>query len=230
MKAIVLGGSGFAGTQIVSLLTERGVDVLASCARAQPNNDFARWMTWNAADALHVPKEFLSEVSELTVFYCIGVSSSKLPVSLTPIDEFTMLIDLNCLGFVRAYQAIRLFSLERLNIVVLSSDATTTTRALNGAYTISKTSLELIARTIACEDGEKGVRINTICPSLFASRMADEISQRLGYVNSNERTAMAGLGTTLGAEDVAQCAIDVAYSTAWAHANGQVFRIGAPPR
>ena len=230
MKALVVGGTGSVGKKIVGILSAQGADVFYSSRATRGPLTEGTHFRWDASEKFVPPKNLICRDAELLLFYCVGLPSSKQTIRETKISEFERLFQSNALGLIRVYQAIKNAGQVRLNIIAISSDATLSARPNNGPYTISKVALETIARTIAFEDGESGTRINVLAPSLIDSPMARKISGYAGRKNFSDVVSTLPNGRALVPAEVARAAIEMSLSKSWSYTNGQVFRLGAPPR
>jgi NAD(P)-dependent dehydrogenase (short-subunit alcohol dehydrogenase family) len=151
-----------------------------------------------------------------------------LPVVDTTEQEWTTLFHVNCLGFVRAYSALKELARNgKAAVVVLSSDTTRVHRPGNGAYTASKAALEAVVRTLAREEASYGVRINAIAPSLIASPLAERILRAKGVEDIEAYAASQPWGRLLSLDEVADVAVSVALGDGWDYATGQVLRLAA---
>lgn len=227
--ALVVGGTGAVGSQICTQLLARDLTVFGTSRSSQESEDI-RWIRWSVGQPF--PSDEALQGSTLrAVFYCVGVPSSKRSLLDTQQDELVRLYEINACGLIGVLA--RLTNTIRrsgTSIIALSSDATTSTRALNGPYTASKLALEAFTRTIAIEEQGHGVRANIVCPSLIESQMGDLSLRRKGITDvAAYKSGLPG-GKALSPHDVAISAISVALDPHWAACSGQVFRIGAPPR
>lgn len=230
MKALVVGGTGSVGQEIVKNLERQSIRSYYTSRRAENISNTTTGILWDAPGRFVPPKELLSEDRPLLVFYCVGSPSSKLPVRETEIEEFSRLYDTNCLGLVQVYQALKKSGQKELSVVAISSDATVSARSNNGPYSASKSALEVISRTIACEDGQAGTRINILAPSLIDSPMARQINRSIGRADFDDVVRDLPYGRAISPAEVARAAVDIAMADQWSYANGQVFRMSAPPR
>ncbi|MEM7601316.1 MAG: SDR family oxidoreductase [Verrucomicrobiota bacterium] len=230
VTALVLGGTGAVGSQIIEILLERKAKVIATSRDGKRLNSRSIPVQWNAENSLPLSMHLDKEDRHLLVFYCVGASSSKMKVSETDCNEFRDLFEVNVLGFVRVLHAIKTCTLESVDCVAISSDATVSARALNGPYSASKSALEIVSRTIASEEGSEFFRFNVLAPSLIDSEMARSINRKIGNLNFQDVTSRLPMGRAISPEEVARAAVDLAGAKQWSYTNGQVFRISSPPR
>jgi len=230
MRALVLGGTGAVGKEIVQILLSQGFELFVTSLNGVSDDARVTSIKWSATEQFDPPRQLFEGITKLSVFYCIGVPSSKQLVRDTPIEQFKDLFDTNVLGFVRAYKAIRTSNLEDVSVVAISSDATVSAREKNGPYSVSKTALEVVARTIACEEIGGKFRVNVIAPSLIDSPMARNINRLMGEPDFGRVTSRLPQGRAISPKEVALAAVDIATASQWSYANGQVFRLSSPPR
>ncbi|PCH73959.1 MAG: hypothetical protein COC12_04350 [Rhodobacteraceae bacterium] len=230
MRALVLGGTGAVGREIVQILLSQGIEVFVTSQNGVSHDARVTSIKWNATEQFDPPRQLFEGITKLSVFFCIGIPSSKQLVRDTPIEQFKDLFDTNTLGLVRVYKAIRTSDLEDVSIVAISSDATVSAREKNGPYSASKTALEIVARTIACEENGGKFRINVIAPSLIDSPMARKINILAGETDFRKVINRLPQGRAISPKEVALAAVDIATASQWSYANGQVFRLSSAPR
>lgn len=93
------------------------------------------------------------------------------PVPESPIALFDRHIDVNLKGSFYVTQAVLPAMIARGEgrIVFVSSVSGTAGRAGDSAYSASKAGVAMLARTLAAEQGPKGIRINCVCPGAVAT-------------------------------------------------------------
>lgn len=231
--ALVYGGTGAIGGSIVAALADRVPVVATFCSRQPNRTGLAKWIRYSSEDVSSGSSDIAAAISSTgeplrALFYCIGSPSTKAPITETRLDEFVELCFVNALLFVAAYQAVAPAAREgQAGVVLLSSDATASSRRNNGAYTASKAALEAIAVTLAQEEAEHGVRINVLAPSLVESPMGELILGRKGVENSDLYYSSLAWGRALKPEEVGRAAIGLALDDEWRYMSGQVVRLAA---
>jgi NAD(P)-dependent dehydrogenase (short-subunit alcohol dehydrogenase family) len=228
-SALVVGGSGAVGTAICDQLICLGLTVYAT-RTTDGSQQHVRWLRWSAGEPF-TPGQALGNADLRALFYCVGIPSSKTRLLETALDEVTQSFAINATAMLSVLTNLR-STIRRSGtcVIAISSDATTSTRALNGPYTASKLALEAFCRTIAIEEQEHKVRANVLCPSLIESSMGDASLLRSGVTDlAAHKVALPG-GRALSPAEVARAAISIAFDSQWQLCSGQVFRLGAPPR
>ncbi len=227
--ALVVGGSGAVGSEICAQLLAKNLRVFATCTSDGAHRG-AQWIRWTVGQSFQ-PGSALEDSALQAIFYCVGAPSSKLNLLETPLDEVAKLYAINACGFMAVLGSLKsTIRRSATSIVAISSDATTSTRRLNGPYTASKLALEAFARTIAIEEQGHGVRANVVCPSLIDSPMGDLSLRRSGVTDLDAHKKTLPGARALSPGEVARATISLAFDPQWAGCSGQVYRIGAPPR
>lgn len=93
------------------------------------------------------------------------------PVPESPLALFDRHIDVNLKGSFYVTQAVLPAMIAKSDgrIVFVGSVSGTAGRAGDSAYSASKAAVAMLARTLAVEQGPKGIRINCLCPGAVAT-------------------------------------------------------------
>lgn len=179
--ALVTGGTSGIGEAVVAQLCAEGavVGILSNAPQAELDLAVAAGRAAAArrvdiADAAAVA----SAVAELAA--AIGPASILVnnaavwepnPVPESSISLFDRHIDVNLKGSFYVTQAVlpAMIAAGSGAIVFISSVSGTAGRAGDSAYSASKAGVAMLARTLAAEQGPKGIRINCVCPGAVAT-------------------------------------------------------------
>lgn len=228
VAALVVGGSGAVGLEVVNALRTRGLRVIATARQAPAaSHDGVRWISWDSIEDF--PSQLhLDESERLGVLvYCVGIPSSKLRVLDTSPDEAQTLLAVNSIGFLKVVSSIRSTIRQHgTSIVVLGSDASDQLRPLNGAYAASKRCLEALVLTLGFEEREHGVRANVVSPSLIESKMGDRVLQAKGIKDLDEYKRSQPGGRIHTPQEIAALIASIACDPEWSLANSQVISVG----
>ncbi|PSN65845.1 NAD(P)-binding protein [Corynespora cassiicola Philippines] len=139
----------------------------------------------------------------------IGKSIGVSTIADLDIDEWDFIMDVNLRGVMLCLK----YELQHLSpggsIVNASSIAGVQGRAKNAAYSASKHAVIGLTRSAAKEFGEKGIRVNAICPGYIITPMnetARRVAESQGQGKTEERSSEAfnvALKRTGEAEEVA---------------------------
>ena len=106
------------------------------------------------------------------------------------------------------------------SIVMMGSNLTVVAKSGMAAYSASKAAVAVMARSLAVELGESGVRINVVAPGIVRTPMVDAITEDAD-LSAREISATA-LGRLADADDVAETILFLA-SDASRHVTGATF-------
>lgn len=106
-----------------------------------------------------------------------GTASRGTAIADTGAEEYLRLLGVHVLGPLGLIRRLLpgMRTLERADVVVISSAIVQDTPANGGAYTIAKAALEAAARTLAREERAHGVRVNIVAPGLVATEMGERL-------------------------------------------------------
>ena len=141
------------------------------------------------------------------VFHSAGVSDQVVDAVDADIDAWQHVIDVNLRGtFLICRAAGRVMVRRRSGSIVTVSSV----NGLNGiprrhAYGPAKAGVAQLARTLACEWGKFGVRVNALAPTYINTPMIERLvaEGKIDLVRLQRRTPLGRLG---GVEDVARAA------------------------
>jgi NAD(P)-dependent dehydrogenase (short-subunit alcohol dehydrogenase family) len=146
------------------------------------------------------------------------------PLLETDLDAWRKILDVNLTGaFLTARAAIRrMVPLTRGSVIFVASIAGVEPMSGLGAYSVSKSGLLGLMRTLAKELGPSGIRVNALAPGLVETRFAAALFQdKSGYESLMARTPLRRHGQPL---DIAGAAVFLA-SEASAYVTGQTLVI-----
>ena len=107
------------------------------------------------------------------VFANAGILGELKPLSETNLENFDSLIDINLRGtFLTIKHCLPL--LETGAIVINASWTAQSVMPGTGAYAATKGALLSMMKTLAVEQGQRGIRVNAISPGIILTPMADE--------------------------------------------------------
>ncbi len=108
------------------------------------------------------------------LFANAGILGEFKPLSETDLDKFDSLIDINLKGtFLTIQHCLPL--LETGAIVINASWTANSVMPGASAYAATKGALLSMMKTLAIEQGERGIRVNAINPGIILTPMADEV-------------------------------------------------------
>lgn len=178
---LVTGGTSGIGEAVVAQFAAEGALVAILSDAPQPELDAAvasgkaaAARRVDIADAAAVARA-VSEIAEQIGAPSILVNNAAMwvpnPVPESPISLFDRHIDVNLKGSFYVTQAVlpAMIATGGGVIVFVSSVSGTAGRAGDSAYSASKAGVAMLSRTLAAEQGPKGIRINCVCPGAVAT-------------------------------------------------------------
>lgn len=179
--ALVTGGTSGIGEATVAQFASEGaiVAILSNAPQAEldaavASGKVAAARQVDISDAAAVARA-VSELTEQVGAPSILVNNAAMwvpnPVPESPISLFDRHIDVNLKGTFYVTQAVlpAMIAAGSGVIVFVSSVSGTAGRAGDSAYSASKAGVAMLSRTLAAEQGSKGIRINCVCPGAVAT-------------------------------------------------------------
>jgi NAD(P)-dependent dehydrogenase (short-subunit alcohol dehydrogenase family) len=141
------------------------------------------------------------------VFHSAGISDVVAPATEIAIDDWQRIVDVNLRGsFLIARVAGRhMLARKKGSIVLVSSVNGIAGIPRRHAYGPAKAAIAQLARTLACEWGAAGVRVNALAPTYIKTPMVERLAAegKIDIDRLERRTPMGRLGEV---EEVAQAA------------------------
>jgi len=112
-----------------------------------------------------------------------GIASRGATVAETDPDEVQRLFATHALGPFMLSKLLlpQMRELERADIVMISSVTVGSAPAGSAPYTMAKSAMETLARTLAVEERSNGVRVNVVAPGLVATDMGDRLARAVSH-------------------------------------------------
>jgi NAD(P)-dependent dehydrogenase (short-subunit alcohol dehydrogenase family) len=139
--------------------------------------------------------------------------SMIVPAEHTSVEQWQRVMDVNLLGpfMMCKYLGAPMLARRRGSIVNVSSVAGLGGISHRSAYNASKHGLIGLTRTLACEWGARGVRVNAVCPGWIKTEM-DDAAQEQGLYSDQDITNRVPMARFAQAADVAAA---IAYLADW---------------
>lgn len=230
-NVLVVGASGAVGEAVTAKCLDLGWGVIGTYSQAKPTG-LAKYVPLrfgspNEAGELDVLREHSKGVQ--ACIFTVGIPSSKRALVDTSPEEWTQLLDVNALSFVRLYRHLaKSFRENQARIVAISSSAAETKSARNGPYTASKIALESILITLAKEESCHGVRINGLAPALIDSPLALRMLKLKGVESLSDHLETLPWGRPLSVQEVAELAVAMVSDYSWSYTSGRILRMYPP--
>ena len=187
-RALITGGSRGIGAGVAQCLARDGADVgivyrrddaaaEATVQRLRTHGGTAIALRADVGDPRACAKAAEAALGMLgridILVHCAGRATHGYLVADTPAGEFATAYAEHCLG--AAYLAAALLpgmrSRKRSDIVLVTSAIPPGGRARIGSYAMAKAAAEALARTLAHEEREHGVRVNVVRPGFTETEM-----------------------------------------------------------
>jgi len=217
---LVAGASSGIGRATALMLNREGASVIA-CARRQEKLEELKDLA-QRPDALFIEtKDLASDIFGLPQ-WVHGLSNKYGRLSglvfsagiqkIVPLKALTLqqLRDMFEINFFAAMMLSKGFCDKRVNtgkgssIVLVSSVAAVRGEAGIAAYSASKGALDSAARSIACEAGRDGIRVNSVLPGFLKTEMTEKWKDVYtdGYIAQIEKDTPLGPGSAEDAADL----------------------------
>ena len=167
-----MGGTKGIGRNIVQLLSEYNVFVIARSTSDLPESDNVHFIEGDVEKAIDTSA--LPEIIDGLV-YCPGSINLK-PFHRLQADDFLRDWQINFLGAVNIIQSLlaNLNKAEKPGIVLFSTVAVRTGMAFHSSIASAKGAVEGLTRSLAAEFAPK-IRVNCIAPSLTQTTLSEKL-------------------------------------------------------
>jgi NAD(P)-dependent dehydrogenase (short-subunit alcohol dehydrogenase family) len=179
-KAIVTGAGRGIGAAIALAFAREGADVALAARSKEELDAMARKIAAlgrravvvptdmaDAAQVKHLVERAIAELGAVDIVVSNAASPGPFaPLAEVSFDTWRAIQSTNLEGPLTLLQTVapHLLSRRTGSVIIVSSIRGTNGVPLGGVYAASKAALNSIARTLACEWGPHGVRVNAICP------------------------------------------------------------------
>lgn len=187
-NAIVFGGSGFLGSQIVNSLAESGYRTVLTYRSHKPMIEESllprvTMLSCDICNADDVASAFKTAQSAIgTPYVVINAAGIALPQSLladVPVTQIDSLIQTNLLGALYISKSAASVMHERHNgvIIHISSLWGTIGASCEVAYSAAKGGVNSMVKALAKELAPDGIRVNAVAPGLILSPMNAHLTE-----------------------------------------------------
>ncbi len=132
------------------------------------------------------------------VFNNAGVNGATLPVADHPLDDFRRTFEVNVFGSFLIQKHMLPLLAERGDawLVNTASEAGLRANARRGCYAATKAAVIQLTRAVALEYGDKGVRVNVLCPGPIEGAFMDR--SEAGFPDPRAIRATIAAASSLG--------------------------------
>ena len=237
--ALITGGSRGLGLQIAQALGEAGARVLISarkapeletaCAELKARGIACDWVAADASkedDIRQLAEQAMARLGQVDILVNNAGATWGAPAEEHPVAAWDKVMGLNVRGyFILSQEVARRSMIPRrsgsiLNIASIAGLGGNPPFMQTIAYNTSKGAVVNFTRALAGEWGRHGIRVNTICPGFFPSKMAQQLIDAHGET-MRSRTPLNRLGDS---EDLKGIALLFA-SDAGKHITGQFMAV-----
>ncbi|MDR2336390.1 MAG: SDR family oxidoreductase [Burkholderiaceae bacterium] len=234
--ALVTGGSRGLGLQMAEALGEAGARIMLTSRKAsdleeaaahlQARGIDARWIAADCADEGDIRRlvgETLERMGDIDILVNNAGATWGAPAEDHPVAAWDKVMNLNVRGYFLLSQEVGKRSMlprgkgSIINLASIAALGGNPTEMKTIAYNTSKGAVLNFTRALAGEWGPRGVRVNTICPGFFRTRMATVLIDTIGEEKMCAGAPLRRLGDD---EDLKGLALLLA-SDAGKHITGQ---------
>ncbi|KAJ8693926.1 hypothetical protein PTI98_008869 [Pleurotus ostreatus] len=209
--ALVTGGGRGIGLEVAAAFAEAGAIVYCLSLSKQPDNDFVavqefiaklpplaedvkngrmEYISGDVTDQKQmwkVAEDIVAKEGRLDICFAnAGITQGGVGCLEYPAEDFAKIINVNLNGVLYTAQAAGR-QMEKLGVpgsIILNASMAGSIALQNEkliAYTASKSALIQMARSMACELGPKGIRVNSVSPGYIYTKLTE------GYVKSTDK-------------------------------------------
>ncbi len=199
---IIIGGTSGIGLTTADYLRDLGNKVVVASRSIR-----------NGIEHDYVPVDVTSRKSVETLFdkinekldtidglvYCVGTTTEKKPISEFDEEIWNNIVDVNVTGLLRLLKVFYpLLKHCSSKVVVVNSIASKRYSEYSGfEYTATKCALRGIVRQLAIDWGQKGIKINSIFPSMTRTSMLSSRLDERQIENISNELPLNKLATTM---------------------------------
>ena len=208
-KIVVTGAAGVFGANVVSLLRERGMDVIGlDLAEKAPYAEmFIGGVDLTDEKAVQEAFANIADDSGIQGLVNIAGGFTWETVSDSSADSWDRMFRMNTLTALNASRAALPFLESGASIVNIGAAATAKATTGMGAYTASKSGVARLTEALAEECKDRGIRVNAVLPSIIdtptnRADMGDEeaakwvkpreLAEVVAFLLSNASSAITG--------------------------------------
>ncbi len=209
-RALVTGGASGIGEETARLLTELGAAVaIADIERdrlgeAQERTGAAAAVAGDVADADDVERMVAEAAAALggldLVFNSAGIGDDLVPLHEQAVERWQRVVDVNLRGTYLVCRAAGRIMLEQRRGAIVNVSSIVGLGGFPGrtAYGVAKAGINHLTRTLACEWGPSGIRVNAIAPAYTLTPMVRSLLDRQVFDPGRleRRTPLGRLGET----------------------------------
>ncbi|WP_306257437.1 SDR family NAD(P)-dependent oxidoreductase [Pararhizobium sp. IMCC21322] len=218
--ALITGAAGDLGSAVAVRLAEQGdrvvlVDIdgdrLDAVLGQLPGNGHRKEIldVSNEAAVMALAQTFHEHGDGLdAVFNNAGVNGATVPIAEHTLDDFRHTFEVNVFGSFLIQKHMLPLLAERGDAWLLNtaSEAGTRANARRGCYAATKAAVIQLTRAVALEYGEKGVRVNVLCPGPIEGQFMDRSEAGLPDPKAARKmiASASALGRYASADEIAQ--------------------------
>ncbi len=213
--ALVTGGASGIGLAVARRFRELGAQVCVADLAEQPPEgfepDYVRGDVCSEADVSRMVEQTAKGTGLDIAVCCAGIADELVPTLEQDIVTWQRVLDVSLRGtyLVCRESGRRMLAQGRGSIVTIASITALVGFPRRNAYGASKAGVAHMTRSLACEWGGSGVRVNCIAPGYTATPMVEQVLERgrLDEKRITTRTPLARFGKPV---EVANAAVFLA--------------------